>query len=908
MPSVIISGSTNVSVLDSLVRADLCGGNFYVDASPSIFIGAGASNVLGVKIRIINPAGVIIKDFGSSYDAAPGLSGGVVAPVSVQFPTKGGAYQYGVYTFSLQMTDANGVVLPLVTKTQNICAFPDEAASCSDAVQMVANCNAGRLDILMAEPFAYQGQLAQSRTQAWTVYYPTASGLSSLYSPVGNFSVQLFEGVYKVIGSLCAMYAMGDNIFVSIGYSGNWSKDVKCVLDYTCIFPQLERLMKFYKSACSDKEKLDSADTLLNVLGLLKTVEITLNAGEDASDYIEQLETALGCSCTGSCAGASPIINNTPSTNFSITGCNVFKDTIGLTDVYQIDNYQFIVAVDPTQSILRISAPALNNCIKTQTLTLDTAQLYAGFQSQINNNIQYSFYANVISQYLATVDPTSLGLSQDQWKALSLQGKIQAIIDFANGGGSCNSTVTGSVVKVGTDAVFTFAMVSGYYLEIYVDMVLRGTVLAGSTTFTVSDVADGQLHQYALIPRCVNGQRGTPFVGSFQYLACPDIEPPSVSSNNVNNAACPYDLTALVASLPSGITAEWHTANNTSASTLVGSPTAVSSGIYFVFAKDVHGCYSIGVQVQVICAADSGCSAPQNLTASVITGGQLVQFQGATFPPPANSYTVKRRLTSDPDVIGSYTTIGTPSFNSTSGKWELLDTNVIFPFSSYTYRAISNCSSSAPYVDYLFITGDCVTPTITHDATTINVSVGSYPYAHKIRVDRYDVSGTVLLETQYISTSNAFSRSITFLYLNSSTTYVIKTSIYQSSPLTYIKDCTSNSITTSPGVNISISNSIPGCTLTETSVSGSSYFTVSSGSLPLTNGQTITGIFSSFGGVIEMTTSGTYGPSRAGLYVNGALVSCIDISAGAGSYAFPTSFFSSGDQMIIMLVTGTSCP
>ncbi len=136
-----------------------------------------------------------------------------------------------------------------------------------------------------------------------------------------------------------------------------------------------------------------------------------------------------------------------------------------------------------------------------------------------------------------------------------------------------------------------------------------------------------------------------------------------MTTTNANGVPCPYDLTALVNALPAGISAEWHTANNTLASTLVPNAQSVVTGTYYVFAKDNNGCYSAGVLVQVICQLAS-CTAPQSLSVEKTPTGFLVKFNGAAFPPSgATPYTVKRRLASDPDVVGSYTIIGTPEYD-----------------------------------------------------------------------------------------------------------------------------------------------------------------------------------------------------------------------------------------------------
>ena len=118
MPNLIITNSANIASIDSDILADLCGGNFYVDILSSIWIGTGYNNVLGASVQIINPYGVIIKNYPTSgYDIYPPMS----SVVTVSIPTQAGNYQYGQYSVNFRLTDANGTEYT-VSKQLTICA------------------------------------------------------------------------------------------------------------------------------------------------------------------------------------------------------------------------------------------------------------------------------------------------------------------------------------------------------------------------------------------------------------------------------------------------------------------------------------------------------------------------------------------------------------------------------------------------------------------------------------------------------------------------------------------------------------------------------------------------------------------------------------------------------------------
>lgn len=897
MPGTTIAGSVNLSLLDEKFTADLCAGEIIIDISPSIFLGvSGASNVLGVKVKVVNPAGATIKDYGVSYDATPASSGGVIAPISVTFPTKGGKYQYGVYTVSVELTDANGTK-DYVTKSQNVCAYPDDVNSCIDSVQMVANCQSGKLTILMAEPPTYQGKIFQSKTQDWTLYYPTASGLTSIHSTISNFDAYLFEGVYKLTGSVCVTYAMGDNIFISIGSTGSWEKDVKCVLDFTCIYPKLIKLNNNLKN-CSEAEKSDTSDIIFDVLRLLTVINITLSSGEDASDYITELEKLLGCSCTCECNASSPVINNAPAGSVVIDGCNVVKTTVGLTDHYQIENYAYIVSVDPTQSIISISAPSLTSCVKTQQLSINVAALYAAMKTQINSPSEYNYWASILSLSIDSLNPANIGLTLMEWQALSFGGKIQALIAADGGGsGSCTASVTATVASSGINAVFTLAISNAYNLDIYADNVLRGTVLASATSFTLNGFADGNAHTYQLVPRCSSGQAGSALNGNFTFAGCPDIQPLNVTSNNISGATCPYSLTSNIVSLPVGITAEWHTANNTLPGTLVSNAASVNSGVYYGFAKNSSGCFSLSVQVQVVCAAVSPCSAPQNLTLARISGTTLVQFDSAAFPPPANSYTVKRRRTSDPDISGSYTTIGTPGFNSGSGKWEISDSSPI-AFTLYSYLAQSNCGGTTPSVqnNFGFAASESIVVTPASDRFHLSVGGSALP-THQVQFDLLNGAGTVQLDTVTLNTGVS---TVTgdFFYLTPGTNYRIRIRRYLSGYL--VDDMGTTTYVTDPLSTIYMYGPVVGQTFVSIAFPVA-YTVVSGNSFPLTYGQVQTGSINGFTGVVTIVITGSptsYPNSYCTFYVDGVLVGTLTTTT-PGTYSFPSTTVLPGQHIDI---------
>lgn len=797
MPGTVITTSPDISLLDSKIVADLCAGYFYVDITPSTWIGAGKTSVLGANVQIANPFGVVVKPFGSNYEIAPALSMGMDGVIAFAVPTMASNYQYGKYTITVELFDQNNTRY-VVTKTVSVCE-PDSKNKTRSygtlSASMKSSCTDGKVYIIVNTPPNYNGRQYESRSLDLQLDYPTASGLDPLETSIGSFSVQLYEGVYKLSGTDCVTYNFGDNVFVKVNYKINLEKAIRCLIDECCVFERLAELNMQLKKSCPLPERERITEITLESLSLLKLIYLAASCGQDASDFITDLEKLLGCSCTCNCAEGTPIINTSPAKDFSIIGCGFTKTTVGLTDTYEINNYTYVVGVVENGGVVSVSAATLDGCTKTQQITFNITAAYNQIKALANaTDVEAEFWASVINKMLNSIDGNCVITG---WSSKTLRQRVEAMVNFMCACCNCSAVInTSATSKVGGDVLLEWTSTGAYLIDIFLDGVFKGTVLSTVEEFLLVGAADGQEHTWILMPRCSNNKFGTPATDNFTFLGCASVSPPVVSSNNVNGVACPYDLTSLESAPPAGVTYEWHTANNTNAESLVPDATNVSSGVYYAFAKDASGCYSTATIVTLICAEATSCTAPQSLSVIESVGGMLVSFLSAAYPPPSNSYTVKRRLFSDPDVDGSYTTIGTPTFNAGTNKWEILDTtasnNVL-----YVYKAISNCGGSpvtTPYSTYTFANITCPSVTYTPGLTSIGYSFSNVGGGvDKYDVKLYDSSGVTLLETDTFTP--AFSSPITgtFSGLSSSTTYKVRVRVYIG---TYYKDCTFTTVVT----------------------------------------------------------------------------------------------------------------
>lgn len=820
MPGTVITTSPDIALLDSRIVADLCSGYFYVDITPSVWIGSGKTSVLGANVKIVNPFGVVVKDWTTNYDIAPALSMGMDGVVAFAVPTMANNYQYGKYTISVKLFDQNNTPY-VVTKTVSVCE-PDKNNKTRSygtlSAKIFGSCTDGKVYIIVDTPPNYNGRQYASRDIDLTLDYPTASGVEPLDVTIGSFSVQLYEGVYKLSGTDCVTYNFGDNVFVNVNFRINVEKNIRCLIDECCVQERINELSLQLDTGCPLPEKERISAIIVDALLQLKIIELNAKCGQDPSDAITKLESLLGCTCTCNCAEGTPIINNNPARDISMLGCGFEKTTVGLTDVYTLNNYTYVVEVVPNGGVITVTAGTLLDCTVTQSITFNISAAYAQIKALADaNDGEAAFWASVINKALSSIDGSCV---IPGWSTLPLAERIEAMINFMCACCNCSATIDSSATsKVGGDVLLEWTSTGAYLIDVYLDGVFQGTVLSTVEEFTLVGAADGQQHTWILLPRCTNNKFGTPATNNFTFLGCPSVSPPVVSSNNVNGVSCPYDLTSLESTPPAGVTIEWHTANNTDASSLVPDATQVSSGVYYAFAKDSSGCYSTSTIVTLICAEATSCTAPQNLSVIESVGGFMVSFQSAAFPPPSNSYTVKRRLFSDPDVDGSYTTIGTPTFNAGTNMWEILDTTASNN-TLYVYKAISNCGGSpptTPFATYTFANLTCPSVTYTPGLTTIDYSFTNVGGGvNKYDVKLYDASGVTLLETDTFIP--AFSTPITgqFAGLSTGTTYKVRVRVYIG---TYYKDCVFTTVVTTSATGNSINwtiNNMPGANLTIT--------------------------------------------------------------------------------------------
>lgn len=385
-------GSPNISELDSRIYANICSGYFLVDVSPSTWIGTGYNSVQGASVKITNPVGVVINNYiTSGFDIYPPMT----SVFSFAIPQIAGTYQYGTYVIDVRLTDANGDYW-VVSKSVNICP-PDSNNKtrnygCLNAT-IQGNCNTGKLVVLLNQPPNYKGTAFTSQTNDLTLEYPTVSGLSPLETTHSSFSVQLYEGQYKLSGTVCVLYSYGDSVYFYVNYKVKCEKIIYCIIDECCVQAKLTELRLKVNSDCTQQQKDDTFSTMIEATALFQLAKLTASCGEDPSDVIADLEKLLGCQCTCNCNEGTPVIGDYSSLGFIYRGILTQSGTSAPTAVVSDFNTATIVWTYESAGSYLGTISGI-----TATLTEDNTfvVINQGYNSLGSNNI-YSIHAGFVS-------------------------------------------------------------------------------------------------------------------------------------------------------------------------------------------------------------------------------------------------------------------------------------------------------------------------------------------------------------------------------------------------------------------------------------------------------------------------------------------------------------------------------
>lgn len=136
---------------------------------------------------------------------------------------------------------------------------------------------------------------------------------------------------------------------MNLKFKLSYSKEIRCGINQCSIYPRLVALRDELDGECTAEERINTTETILEALNLIKLIDLGIECGEDISSYVTELSNLLNISEEDITAVE---INANPATDFTVEGCNVVKETIGLTDKYTINNYEYVVDVSENGGVV----------------------------------------------------------------------------------------------------------------------------------------------------------------------------------------------------------------------------------------------------------------------------------------------------------------------------------------------------------------------------------------------------------------------------------------------------------------------------------------------------------------------------------------------------------------------------
>lgn len=372
MPALSIVDSNDIALLEAKIVVDYIQGEFRIDLSFSSFINGGENNVHGAKIKVVNPYGIEIKEYESVFDIEPPMDG----VFSLHIPQNSLNYSFGKYAVSVLLEDGAGKQYELKNIPVNLKQIDADEAVNKPVLnaRLNSDCKNGSLFVSVDEPPVYNGEFANDVVNDFHLSYPFGV-LPVLDTTLNNFSTTLFEGEYQINGTVEATYQKGD-VFYIIQYDINTRKTVRCWVDKTCVKNGLNALIEKVSTSCTDREYQEVTSDIIRVLLLIEAIDVNLDAGDDVSDYLNELESILGVPCGCGSKKGSPINGGVPTENILIAGCGVTSEIIGDTTKYTISAYDYSITYQETDGIITVTEAVINGCKKTQRIILSVSKLY----------------------------------------------------------------------------------------------------------------------------------------------------------------------------------------------------------------------------------------------------------------------------------------------------------------------------------------------------------------------------------------------------------------------------------------------------------------------------------------------------------------------------------------------------
>lgn len=312
-----INGSPNVSDFDFEVQLDISQPvPKAIITDISTYIGAGATNIIGIVVRIIAPTNLALPQtiYPPNVDIYPGLTS-----TEKNLPYFNNQVSWGNYKIYATLIDQDGTQYvwadedgTTTFKSINLC----RPNSLSNAVlnygglllNVDPNCEQGQLIVQDGGTgFSYNGFSPSATEAALTITYPLdATGVTAQQTATFiPFKFPLtVAGIYSIQGTVTQTYQLTSTTSVKAAYYYQNTFDVQCAYSLCKALCDYEKLIEDIKNCSTGNPNQFNAKMRIFMLitGLLVKSIAFKNCGKKFGDLLEQFRIIGGFSCECDCA------------------------------------------------------------------------------------------------------------------------------------------------------------------------------------------------------------------------------------------------------------------------------------------------------------------------------------------------------------------------------------------------------------------------------------------------------------------------------------------------------------------------------------------------------------------------------------------------------------------------------
>jgi hypothetical protein len=305
------------------------------------------------------------------------------------------------------------------------------------------------------------------------------------------------------------------------------------------------------------------------------------------------------------------------------------------------------------------------------------------------------------------------------------------------------------------------------------------------------------------------------------------------------------------------------------------------------------------VSIEAVCVAQNAAGSQTAIACPTLTFSGSTTTRTVTFTADAAATSYVIEIYDGTTLLDSET-VTAPFTNPESVTFTGLTPNKAYGFVVKIYNTAQYYDRTCDRVTNSTDEINCPTVTLTPTTTTIGYSFSDGGQG----VDSWQIQlkqGGTLIDSDTYTAPFTNPMTGTFSGLTQNTDYEVYLVATEGA---YTKTCGPTDVTTDTTYNFRLINSFSGSSVTAINEDGSSFLTITGGSLPVGYGETIEATHSGFTGAIQITVGGVFSQGNAVLTKNGSYVECINFEGVAGVHSFTSATYLNTDVIGVRLFPG----